>query len=171
MNINRALLGIFVGGLIGNLLLFGVGSAFHIFFIRPAHENFKQAKHTLANLKEQDSSLRAIAREVEQRNDDMQRLNQAFLDPDNIVSFVTLLETMALNSNVSLTIVSADVNADKTKITGSVFTLSITGSLNNIMQFVTLAENLPYFTEIASFTTFYKGDALTAQIQIEALTL
>lgn len=165
MSEKQKFLRILLLGLGGNLLLAGIAVSFHVFFIRPSYTELKNAKQTLVTLEKKESSLWSLAREVETRNNDIDRLDAAFLNKDNIVAFVTLLETVAKNSGTTITINAATINDSAS------FTISLIGSLQSIVQFVTLVENMPYFTEISSLTISTQSGQPSAKLMLEVLAL
>ncbi|TSC79303.1 MAG: hypothetical protein G01um101429_538 [Parcubacteria group bacterium Gr01-1014_29] len=173
MNEKQKFLRILLLGLGSNLLLAGIAISFHVFFIRPSYRGLKNAEQTLATLEKKESSLRSLAREVNTRSNDINRLDAAFLHTDNIVVFVTLLETIAKSSGTTITINTATINNSDQGLEAqkSSFTISLIGSLQSIVQFVTLVENVPYFTEISSLTISTQSGQPSATLALEVLTL
>lgn len=165
MSEKQKFLRILLLGLSSNLLLAGIAISFYTFFIRPSYTELKNAEQTLATLEKNKSSLRSLAREIEARSSDRDRLDAAFLNTNNVVAFVTLLEIVAKNSGTAITINTATI-ADSAS-----FTISLIGSLKSIVQFVTLVENMPYFTEISSLTISTQSGQPSANLALEVLTL
>jgi hypothetical protein len=153
-----------------NLLLAGSMALFYVFLIQPAYAKFRDTNQELIAFQQKEELLRTLEKEIEERGHDLNRLETAFLDPHNAVGFITLLETIAARSNVALTIRSAAVSETKTAGRSS-FDLLITGPLPAIFQYVTLTENMPYFTEITSLIISVQGGQLRGQLHLEVLTL
>lgn len=158
------------GGFVLELILIGSAFSFHIFLIRPAHTNFSETKQTLSQLDQKESSLRSSLQEVEQRSNDFAILDAAFFNPDDAVPFITLLESMASRSGITLTIRAAtDAGAINKK--QAYFDLSIVGPLANSVKFLELLEHMPYFTDISSLTFSFQGGELRTQLRLTVLTL
>src|SRR3989344_4542017 len=151
MTEKQTLWSVIVGGFIGNLLLVGVGFSFYFFFIQPAFTSFADASKELAFLEERETFLRASEREMEELGNDLGTLNAAFLNLENAVPLVTLLETQAAESNVSISI-QTNSTADSVAAKQAEFTITVTGTLAEIMQFIKKIELLPYFTDIPSLS-------------------
>ncbi|GEM_PF-4001386 len=171
MNGKRVFYRTFIGGIAVNLLLLGGGVSFHLFFIKPTYENFARQNQTIAELEQRQTSLGTLSNEVRQRSTDIARLQEAFLNSQDVISFVTLLETMADRSGVALIIKSANVETEANLKKLSEFEMSLAGPAANILQFVTLAENMPYFTDISSLTITSQGGQPQAQVRLHVLTL
>lgn len=163
---------VMAGGLTTNTLLFGLGIAFHLVMIQPLHTNLATMQQVLADLEKRETSIRGINKEVEQRRADLARLDAAFLNPKEATPFVTLLEAIARQSNVSLSIKSAVIDTDIKQLKQGMFDMTVGGPFANITAFIIQAENIPYFTDISTLTiSSVSGEQLQAQLQIRVLTL
>ena len=172
MNDKRKFLRIVLGGIIANVFFAGIVVSFYAFFIKPSYEKLKAAKEEFASLEQKQSTLWTLEREIESRKNDLDRFDTAFLNADKAVSFVSLLEHMANVSSTVLTISTASLNEKEKDAPGhSSFTILIRGSIPGLMQFITMAENMPYFTEITALSISAQGGQPSANIQLEVKTL
>src|SRR3989344_507664 len=140
---------VLIGGLIGNLFLIGTGFSFYFFFIQPTFVSLANASRELALLEKRETFLQASEREIKQRSNDLGTLNAAFLDLENAVPFVTLLEAIAARSGVTISI-----QANST-----------------IDPAAKQAELIPYFTDITSLTISTKNSQIQATMLLTVLTL
>jgi hypothetical protein len=171
MSEKKKFLRILIGGLVINLLLMVIAGSFHLFFIRPTHTELSEAKKTLASLEKKEVTIFSLGQEVQKRSDDIQRLDDSFLNPGDVISLVTLLESVAARSNTVLTIRAASIDEVELIEKKSTFDILVTGTFTNIITFITFAENLPYFTDISSLIISTQGNELRAQLQLTVLTL
>ena len=166
--IKQTVLRVLIGGLVLNVLLAGIGFSFYFFFIRPMSDTFINTSREIAQLKERETSLQASKQEVEQRNNDLAKLDAAFLNLENAVPFITFIESVAAQSNVTVSIQTAKSPAETKK---AEFQISAAGTLSDSMHFIRQMELLPYFTEITSVNITTKGTQVGATLQVTALTL
>ena len=159
-----------IGGLAGNLLLVGIGCSFYFFFIQPTFTSLINTSNELALLEKRKIFLREAAHEIKQRSDDLNALDAAFLHLEDAVPFVTLLETIAAQNNVTISI-QADSISNSTATKQAEFNLTITGTLAHVMQFIKQIESLPYFTDISSLTLSTKNTQVEAIINLSVLAL
>lgn len=170
MTEKQKFLRVFIGGFLFNGILIAGGVSFHLFFIRPAYATYRETNQNFAALEEQESSLQSSRQEVERRRDDFATLDAAFLNLDNAVAFVTLLESIASRSGVSLTIKSVtDTTAEIKK--QAHFDLTVMGPFANSIAFLELVEHVPYFANISSLTISSQGGLLRTQLRLTVLTL
>lgn len=170
MTEKQTVLRVLIAGSILNLLLVSAAMSFYIFLIRPAAAAFSNATRELTLLEEQETSLWTSAREVEQRNTDLDTLETAFLNLDDVVSFVALLETIAAESDVTISIDAlAAGNPAITK--RAEFRITTVGTLTNILRFIKRAELMPYFIQISSVNLATKGNQVQAVLHLEVLVL
>ncbi|OGZ44251.1 MAG: hypothetical protein A3J55_01615 [Candidatus Ryanbacteria bacterium RIFCSPHIGHO2_02_FULL_45_17b] len=160
---------VLIGGLIGNLFLIGTGFSFYFFFIQPTFVSLANASRELALLEKRETFLQASEREIKQRSNDLGTLNAAFLDLENAVPFVTLLEAIAARSGVTISI-QANSTIDPAAKQAE-FNITALGTLAQIMQFIKQAELIPYFTDITSLTISTKNSQIQATMLLTVLTL
>lgn len=160
---------ILIGGLVGNLFLVGVGFSFYFFFIQPAFTSLADASKKLALLEKRETFLQTSEREIRQRSNDLSTLNAAFLNLENAVPFVTLLETIAARSGVTISIQTNSTTDSDAK--QAEFNITAVGTLAQVMQFIKQVEAIPYFTDITSLTISTKNTQIQATMILTALTL
>lgn len=169
MKEKRALWRVLIGGFVGNLFLVSVGFLFYFFLIQPTFTSLADASKELALLEKHETFLQASEREIKQRNNDLSTLNAAFLNLENAVPFVTLLETIATQSGVTISIQAN--SAIDLVVKQAEFNITAVGTLAQIMQFIKQVELIPYFTHIPSLTISTKNSQIQATMFLTILTL
>ncbi len=173
MKKNNTLTRVLIGGLAANLLLILAGALFYFFMIYPLHTDVARARQSLSDLQKKEASLDTAGRELEERREDFMRVDNAFLNPEEVISFVTLLEATARKHKVSLS-KTASINTDPKAPKHGVFTMTTAGSFANIMPFLTAMEHLPYFTDITQLSitgTGQESGQLQMELHVQILTL
>ena len=170
MKEKRALLGILIAGGIVNLLLASAAASFYIFLVQPLSTAFANATRELALLEEEKASLLTSAREIEQRSKDLNKLEAAFLNLDDMITFITFLETLAAQSSVTISI-NAPATGNPVVTKQAEFSVSVTGTLANTMRFIKQVELMPYFIQIPSVNLTSKGTQLQAILYLAVLVL
>jgi len=161
---------VLIGGIIVNVLLVSVGVLFYFFLIQPTFISFANTSKGLVLLEERETFLQNSAREIEQRSNDLSTLNAAFLNLENAVPFVTLLETIAAESGVSISLQTAKAS-DPALTKQAEFTISLVGTLAAITQFIKQIELVPYFTDISSLHMSVRDTRVQATLNITVLAL
>jgi len=161
---------VLIGGIIVNVLLVSVGVSFYFFLIQPTFTSFANTSKELVLLEERETFLQNSAREIEQRSNDLSTLNAAFLNLENAVPFVTLLETIAAESEVSISLQTAKAS-DPALAKQAEFTISLVGTLAAITQFIKQIELVPYFTDISSLHMSVRDTRVQATLNITVLAL
>ena len=159
-----------VGGLLINLLLLGAAFFFYYVIIQPTFITVATATNDLVFLEQRVTSLWSAERVLEKRKNDLEQLNVAFLDLEDAVPFITLLESVAKTSGVKITINAPSFQHSES--TGSAeFSLSATGNFSSVIMFIQRIELLPYFTDVSTLTLTSKTGEVEAHIQLMVLTL
>lgn len=161
---------VLIGGFIGNLCLVGIGVSCYFFFIQPTFASLTNTNNELALLEKREAILQTADREIKQRADDLRAINAAFLNLENAVPFVTLLETMAAEHNVTISI-KTDSPASSATVEQVEFNITITGTFAHTMRFIKQAESIPYFSDIASIHISTKNNQVEALLRLLVLTL
>lgn len=170
MKEKRTLRRVLLGGLTLNLFLLGVAVSFYYVLIQPTFTNFISTSREIASLEEYNASIRSSAEEIEQRNNELATLKTAFLNLDNAVPFITLLDTIAAESGVTISIKTASTG-DPAGTKQEEFNISVLGTLANIMQFTKRVELMPYFADISSVTISPIGNRIQSIMRLTVLTL
>lgn len=170
MKEKRTLLYLTLGGFISNLFLVGAGFSFYFFFIQPTFTSYTDTSKELATLEARDAFLRTSEREMEQISGNLATLDAAFLNLENAIPFVTLLETIATKSNVVITI-QAEPTIDSSTNHQAEFSVTAVGTLAQIMQFIKQMELIPYFTDITSLNISTKNTQVQATMRMVILTI
>ncbi len=170
MKEKQALLRVIAGGFIGNLFLLGAWFSVYFFFIKPTSFSLADTTKKLEYLEKRETFLRDSEHEIEKRGNDLSALNAAFLNLENAVPFVTLLETTAAKNGVTISI-QANSIADPAAAKQAKFTVTATGSLAQLMQFIKQTELMPYFANISSLEISAKNERAQAIMRLSVLTL
>lgn len=166
----RTLQYVLIGGIIVNVLLVGVWISFYFVLIQPTYTSFANTSKELALLEKRETFLRDSTREIEQRSNDLRTLNAAFLNLENAVPFVTLLETIAAESGVSVSLQTTK-SSDPALAKQAEFSISLVGTLAAITQFIKQIELVPYFADISSLHMSVRDTRVQATLHITALAL
>lgn len=169
MNTPRSLPRTTIIGSAANLLLAGAAFAFYYVLIRPLSVSFINNTREVALLEERENTLLSTAREIEQRQNDLATLDAALLDLDNAVPFITVLEQVAREAGVSITLQTAPAK-NTTDTQKTEFTISVAGTLARCMAFISKIELLPYFSDITSLNISTKEGAVQATLRLSILT-
>jgi len=89
------------------------------------------------------------------------KINSLFVDPDKIDEFVNYLEKVGEDTNSEVSVI--DVKDNKKILS---FILSIRGNFDNVVKSITLLENIPYQTDIVSFTLNEEVEQGTVQADV-----
>ncbi|TSC72957.1 MAG: hypothetical protein G01um101470_234 [Parcubacteria group bacterium Gr01-1014_70] len=165
----KSLQHVLIGGALVNLLLLTAGIYFYAYFIKPASTALNKSHSELALLEKRVTSFGSSERELDRRSADLTKLDAAFLNLDDAVSFVTQLESIARESGVTILLKAASLDAAVTK--RSEFDILITGNIAGMLHFVEQVELLPYFTDISSLTISSKTGQIQASMKLSVLTL
>ena len=161
---------VIIGGFIGNLFLIGVGCSFYFFFIQPTFTSFANTSKELAFLNERETFLRFSEHELDQRGKDLDTLNAAFFNLENALPFITLLETTAAKTGVTIS-VQANTSIDSLTAKQAEFNITAVGSLASVMQFIKQLELMPYFTDITSLNISLRNTQIQSIMRLTVLTL
>jgi len=111
---------------------------------------FEKASYALNSAEisyEQKDKIQTTAQNVEELEPQIEKINSYFVESDDVVGFINLLEQKAKGQGTSIE--TTDVSIEEALgdlLYGEVLKISLTvkGSWNNVMQYLNLVESLPY---------------------------
>lgn len=108
--------------------------------------------------------LRTSVREVQ---DDIASLDSTFFKREDVVSFLELLEKMAMIRDLDIVIHTAEV-VDGQRFSAR-FHFSLKGSFSDIVSFITMLENAPYLVQLQELSLSRIGEEnISAYFVVEA---
>lgn len=150
-----------------SLILFVIWPIF--LSIRETKSLLIEKKKNIAILQQKQLQVKALESHYAKLQSPLNKIEQMFFQTstENILNFLSYLDALSEKSKVNLT-VDAGGKRDNGNLSKLSFTLKATGSIKNIVDFLTALENMPYFLEIKQLDMklFDKGENLTAQINI-----
>ena len=136
------------------------------------YARFSQEQQSkLLTLKNQGQNTTALRGDYNTVKKEAEIINSSLPNKENIVDFVSSLETIALDYNFAaqLSFEKSLPQKDSKGLTFVPFKIQFTGSLDNLTNYLNLVEKLPYFVKISKITAQnLKGFAGTNQYFLEA---
>ena len=149
-----------------------VGLLLILFFwygVAGAHREFLQKNEELSIIAARRANVLQIKREHEGVNLLKKRLEQSFVTPDTIVSFIEFVESSGRDVGVAVVIGNVAETGD-----GQVFKITTEGSYSALINFLAHLENSPYLVKVAkvefnqSFDAVSKTSTVRSTIDLKA---
>lgn len=133
---------------------------------------FEKASYALSSAEiayEQKDKIQATADTVEQLEEEINKIDSYFVEADDVVGFINLLEQRAKDQNVSVETTNVSIEEPPEDLLyGEILEVSVlvTGSWNSVMQYIHLIENLPYDIWITSTNLSLERDTDTEEEEV-----
>lgn len=134
------------------------------FFLKVIKNKNQHTAVILATLQDKISEKENILKfneKILETEEIQKKINNLFVDPNKIDEFVNYLEKIGEDTNSEVSVI--DVKDNKKILS---FNLSIRGSFDNVVKSITLLENIPYQTDIVSFTLNEEAEQKTVQANV-----
>jgi len=133
-----------------------------IFLIWPTAESIKlmgdeifSQKKALEEKFNKGQSLEILAKNIKNISADMDNFNQMFINKNSALEFVSALEKISVNNNVSQKIYLPTINIEpEQQFQIFELRLSVSGSYKNVMRYIKEIEHLDYFVVIKKINLF-----------------
>lgn len=113
--------------------------------IRIAAQECLNNRDILAKLDQRVSLLKELKKNYQDNQSDLLMLNQAFLDSEETVGFITTLETIANQTNNFFEIKSVSSNpANEQEAAYLIMNIYLWGNFSGLLNFLANLENIPY---------------------------
>lgn len=136
----------------GLILLFFLLVIYPLFSsIRKQSQDFISQKNYYAQLQERNNNLRELKRFSQEHQEELEKIDYLFVDPETPIDFNIFLEKTAQDSNLQIKIFNVQLQKpepDKWNFLN--YQLTLIGSFPNILKFLDKIENSPYLVEIFS---------------------
>lgn len=110
-----------------------------------------EAKRALLVAKARQGNLESDEALYKQINNDREKIDSFFVDLDVPVNIIKFWESIAIQSGVTIVIDSAQSQTSGDVWKSQAFKITMTGQVENSLQFLERLETAPYMTEIQSF--------------------
>ena len=146
----------------------GAGSAALLYTTNKIERESTLLKQEVAKAEAQRRDLAALVRLAESIDEEVTELNSYLIkNEDEVIDFLNLLDTLASESRLEITVKSTEANSINGSFEDFTINFSVLGSYNNVLQFLTLIEALPYQVLVSevSFSSNVEG-AWNAEIHL-----
>lgn len=117
--------------------------------IKKSYSSFISQKRELILLKMKAENLIKLQQQYLIFRDDLDKINEVFIDPETPIEFLKFLEEIAKNCQVPIEVSIGTVKEIKTDIWPSLsFQIFLKGSFPEVLKFIEKIENNPYLTKI-----------------------
>lgn len=121
--------------------------------IRADHGRLRVQETELVRMKVDVQNVEEFERVTQEQQENFQKFDNLFINPDPPVDFIKFLEEKARNSQFELTIAPGNPQKIKEDLWPSMsFTISAKGNYSNFLRFLKQLENSPFLVEIQSVT-------------------
>jgi hypothetical protein len=122
--------------------------------VRESSESLISLKQELASLQREIDNIQILKIAYQNRKDDLNKIDDIFVDADVPLHFIDFLETNAEVSKQEIDIAFVPSGKEKDEPWSSLsFQLSTTGFFPDFLKFLERLENSPYLIEIVSLNT------------------
>jgi Tfp pilus assembly protein PilN len=134
-------LGLVMLGLLAGLVIFPLVNK-----IRAASQKYLFNQETLAKLDQRESLAKELQKDYQARQTDLSKLEGVFLSAEEVVGFITTLETIAEQTGniFEIKTVSSSVPSDQEEGAYISFRISLWGDFVSLLRFLANLENTPY---------------------------
>lgn len=126
------------------LLILGSGGGGSYFLIKKIQTLSKEYQQVLKEANEVQEKIRYFQHKKEvlkEKEKEVEKLEKMILDPEKVVDFISWLENLAKETNLSLQIVSAQPSLEEGYLT---FNLSLVGNFSDFFKFFTGIFDSPF---------------------------
>jgi len=140
------------------VLIFAYGFAF--WYVKTKIEDSTYALSSAQIAYEQKDKIQAALNSMEELQPEIEKIDSYFVGADNVVDFINLLEQKAGEQDVSIETKDVSIEKEVDAVYGEVLGVqsTVSGSWNDVMQYINLVENLPYNIWISSVNVSLEGD-------------
>jgi len=144
------------------LFVFSLALLVGMFYVISVAENDLILKQTeIANVRVHEQELNSLVRLVDESNLEREKLSSYLLQEEDVIDFLSLIESLAKDQGVSLDISGLNVtelNADFEQLSLAV---DVKGSRDSVLRILTILETLPYQTLVSSVDIISSGESGT----------
>ncbi len=127
-------------------------------------DKVKDRKILLVRLNRQKSQISRIRNDYQNQKNEMEKIEETFLDPKKTVDFIVEIERIAQKAPVGIEIKTAEKNAEKNETPSTLnYQLITTGKFNNLMHFLAYLENIKYNIKINGLKITAAGNGRESQ--------
>jgi len=121
--------------------------------IKKNSEDFILAKNNISTFESQINEIENFKNSYATYQENLQKMDQLFVDSENPVDFIKFLEDSALVSNVSLQVIIPPYSNNKeSSLKFVLFQLSLKGEFDDILAFIDRIEFGNYLIEVSNLT-------------------
>lgn len=146
--------------LVSIIIFLGINLSLIFFVIYPlfkeiqkSSEDFISKKIELSSLEKQIKSLEEFRKFYQKNQQEIEKINQLFINPEIPVDFISFLEKISQDSKISIKISSPSFSgSEKASWPSLQFQISAIGSFSNFSKFLEKIETAHYLIEIKNLT-------------------
>lgn len=135
--------------------------------LNQAAKQIQKTKTDLVIWQKKEAYFRQLSEEQERLHDDLSRINQGFLNPERLVSFIENLEDLAHQAQVSQEINSAVQQPDKPA--SLKVDLVLVGNFPALLHYLVLLENMNYYSKVTKVQIIQMQQAPSWSSELGAL--
>lgn len=125
------------------------------FWLQAIRNDFLKYRQELASLSNKSSNLFELKKEYEKISSRTEELSNAFLSKEKTPDFISLLEKTGARLNVGVDVTAlSEVRSDDMDGNFLNLNISLTGSYNNLVNFIAQLENIPFLIALQKIEIF-----------------